>query len=67
METQKDFIIETEGGVITSSRMKVWWLTTFQGYEVRRVLSKPQQNPLGQVKYMNHWELDLPQITKTDD
>lgn len=54
---EKDFIVQRDGNITTSSRMRVWWLTTFQGYEVRRVSAQPQKNPFGKVQLVNHWEL----------
>ena len=64
---EKDFILESSGGVTTSSRMRVWWLTTFQGYQVRCVSAQPQKSSLGIVQFVNHWELEVPEEETAQD
>ena len=44
--------------VITSSRLKVWWLSSFNGYGVKRVSEIPRASPFGQIRYRRVWTLE---------
>jgi hypothetical protein len=43
--------------VITNSRFRAWWLTTFKGYEVSSRAVEPKMGPIGQIRYVKHWHL----------
>ena len=46
-----------EGSITTSSRVRVWYLTTFRGYEVFSQHRLPKQNSFGEIYYRNSWVL----------
>lgn len=44
--------------VVTSSRLKVWWLSSVNGYGVKGVSEIPHAGPLGQIRYHRVWTLE---------
>ncbi len=54
-------IREQEGEVKTTSRLRVWLLTTFKGYKVKlRITSSPKFTIFRTVAYKNTWVLQPP-------
>ncbi len=45
-------------GLVTSSWLKMWWLTRFQGYKVTNVRHVPKKGAFGRLKYDSMWFLD---------
>ena len=45
-------------GIVTSSRLKAWWLTRIRGYTVLNVRHVPKKGIFGQLKYDSLWFLD---------
>lgn len=46
-----------EGTVETSSRLRVWWLNSFQGYHVLEERLSPRKRLFGGVSYGRVWIL----------
>jgi hypothetical protein len=58
METRL-WVLE-KGEVVTTSRMRVWWLTHVCGYQVHSESDEPRQNVLGKVRLVRRWSLGMP-------
>ena len=46
-------------GIVTSSWLKMLWLTRVQGYKITNVRHVPKKGAFGQVKYDSMWFLDV--------
>jgi len=46
--------------VITTSRLRAWWLTSFRGYGVAKTFEVPRQVAFGRIAYANTWRLKPP-------
>ena len=45
------------GTIETSSRIRAWWLNTFQGYRVTQEKLLPRKGSFGRVTYHHVWVL----------
>lgn len=43
--------------VVTSSRLRMWWLRGARGYTVDTMKREPNENAFGELYYKNHWHL----------
>lgn len=41
----------------TTSKLMMWWLSTFRGYEVKAVARTPRVAPFGRIVYDSRYEL----------
>jgi len=52
-----DFSSDGKGSITTTSRVRVWWLTTVGGYRVENKRRVPNENAFGELYYKNTWVL----------
>ncbi len=45
------------GEVVTASRLRRWWLTSFHGYSACGESEEPKVTWLGSVRLVKHWLL----------
>ena len=59
---QRDALDEPGGtdDVVTHSRLRAWWLTSFCGYSVAKTFEVPRQAAFGRIVYGNTWRLKAP-------
>lgn len=50
-------IRRTPGTIETSSRIRAWWLNTFQGYRIREERLLPRKGSFGRMTYDHVWVL----------
>lgn len=51
------FLKKMKGTVETSSKLRLWWLSTMQGYEVLEEKMSPRKGSFGRVSYVRVWVL----------
>lgn len=49
-----------EGEVVTTSRVKAWWLASFCGHTLKCVKRVPKLSPFGSLYYRTLWLLHRP-------
>ncbi len=56
--------MKSKAAIETTSRLKVWYLSTFGNCTLKRAYAKPVLGPLGRISYERRWifeaNLDLP-------
>lgn len=53
------------GCVMTTSRLRKWWLTTVRGHSVERVVRQPDRYFLGKLHYTEKWVLRPPSESRS--
>lgn len=46
--------------IVTSSRVRAWWLVNFRGYTHESRSKVPRVGPFGQIRYSSKWTLGIP-------
>lgn len=46
-----------DGSIETSSRLRAWWLNTFQGYRIYEQKERPHEGSFGRVVFKTVWLL----------
>lgn len=44
--------------ISTTSWLRMWWLTRFCGYRVRKAVHRPHASAFGRITYANTWWLE---------
>ena len=62
MAAHRQAVVSTSGSdgkveIITSARVRAWWLTTFRGYTLESKKRVPHESPFREIYYKNHWVL----------
>lgn len=50
--------MKTKEPIETTSRLKVWYLTTFGNFKLSRAYAKPVAGALGHISYERRWILE---------
>jgi hypothetical protein len=50
--------MKTKAAIETTSRLKVWYLTTFGNCKLKRAYAKPVMGALGNIGYERRWVVE---------